>query len=644
MRLTPLLSAAAATSLLAALATPAAAATPPAPGLGTALSGGSLAKLSAAGQVLEAVRLELPTGTVDGSKALVRIVPLLAGGVPVGQPVEVPAGQERSIPARTAGLPGVVSLTSPGASISALLGPDGPVAAATTTGLGDLKLLGGDVLGNGSFASTSKVGKVGSTATKSLALDGLALPSLLDLLTNLGLDLEALPAVTLPRLLDGLNLLPQVQVEDLLALIDALDLASVGDLVGLGTLDQAGLDALTADLETAEAEALVNLAGATPEAGAAATLLDQIAALSSAPAPAASTSSSRTQAAGDLDAVVDALNGGTQEAPTLTGGSLAPVLGLVDAATETELGGLLADPALDPAALLATLQDVLDQVLGGLLGDILGDLPVPTDDLLGLLDTSLLSLGALDVNTVARSGDVDLADVTGLLAGLEVLGTDVLDAVLGKSEVDLTGLLADKSANLQKVQGAVDGLLKTVTDVLGTAGVTLPLPEVDFLRVVEESVTAAGGTKTSRAGVEAVSLTWALDKLNIPAVSSLTDSRIAGADALRNLPASTITTRNAAMQVPGPPTGQLPGVLTAAQRTSLLSTPLSLVLGDLTDTAVFTAAGAVPPTVVPPAAPPADLPADLPRTGGISLLALTGVALMAAAVVLRRRRLGGLAG
>ncbi|MGI8537528.1 MAG: hypothetical protein ACR2K2_13815 [Mycobacteriales bacterium] len=130
-------------------------------------------------------------------------MPLLSDGAPVGEPVEVGAGQEKSFASRSEGVPGVLSLSSPGGTLSALVGPDGPVAKATTTGLGDLKLLGSDVLGDGSLATTSKVTKAGSSATKGVALDGLALPSLLDLPGGLGLDLDSLPVGTLPDLLGG---------------------------------------------------------------------------------------------------------------------------------------------------------------------------------------------------------------------------------------------------------------------------------------------------------------------------------------------------------------------------------------------------------------------------------------------------------
>lgn len=652
MRLSPLLSAAAATTLLAALATPASAATPPVPGVGTALSGGSIAKLSVAGKALEAIRLSLPTGTVDGAKALVRIDPLLSGGTPVGAPIEVSAGQEKSIPARSEGVPGVLSLTSPGGSVSALLGPNGPVAKATTTGLGDLELLGADVLGNGSFSTTSGVGTVGSTATKDLALDGLALPSLLDLLTKLGLDLEALPAGALPDLLGGLDLLDPAIIGQLDGLIGLLGLGTVGNLVDLGTLSPAALEGLTDELNADQTDALLGLVDDPASTDAVGDLQAQITAVTGMLSGAPASSSSETNSANALpvlDGVVDAI-GGTGGTPDLGTGVLDPVLSLIGDGTETGLEDLLADPNLDPAVLLETLQGVLDEVLGGLLGGLLGDLPVDTDDLLGLLDTSLLSIGALDVNTVARSGDTDVADVTGLVAGLNVLGTDVLETALGKSELDLTSLLADKSAGLLEVQGIVDGLLGTVTSVLGGVGVVLPLPEVDLLKVVEESLTVSGGTKTSRAGVEALSLTWALDKLSIPGGVSLTDLPIVGANALPNLPLSRTVTRGAPLKAAALPTGDLlGGVLGGAQLTSLLSAPLSLVLGDLTDTAVFTAAGAVPPTVVvPAAAPPAAAApgATLPRTGPTQLLALAGVALMGAAVVLRRRRssLGSLAG
>ncbi len=631
VRVSPLLSAAAATALLAALAGPASAATTPAPGVGTALSAGSLTKLSAAGQVLEALRLQLPTGTVDGNQALVRIVPLLSDGKEVGQAVEVGSGQEKSFASQSAGLPGVLSLTSPGGSLSALIGPNGPVATATTTGLGGLKLLGSDVLGDGSFATTSQVTKVGSSATKGLALDGLALPKLLDLLTNLGLDLSSLPIGSLTDLLGGLNLLNPAGLVQLNDLVSLLDITNVGGLLAVGPLD-----ALPGNLDAAQIGSLLDLTNASAsQADAVTSLLGQIGALS--PATANSQQSS-AQALPDVSGIVADLTGGA--GTDLTGGTLDPVLSLLDQGTITGLEGLLGNGSLAPADLLGSLQGVLDELVGGLLDDLLGNLADPAD-LLGLLNVSLLKVGKLDVSTLATSGDTDAADVTGTLAGVDVLGTDVLSSVLGKDSVDLTSLLGNNGAGLGSLTDTVNGLLGTVTSVLGGAGIALPLPEVAFLKNVEETLTASNGTKTSRAGVEALSLTWALDELNIPAVSSLTDSLIKGGSPVGGLPlvGNLPLGANSASALP---TGQLTGLLSNGQLTDLLSEPLSLVLGDLTDTAVFTAAGSVPPAVVPVAAPPvtaAPVGTQLPRTGASSAIAALGIALMGGAIFARRRRM-----
>ena len=612
MRASPLLSAAAATALLAALAAPATAAAPaaPVPGLGTALSAGSLAKLSGAGKSLEALRLQLPTGTLDGTTALVKIIPLLSDDVPVGSPIEVKAGEEKSFPSQSQGVPGVLSLTSPSGSLSALVGPDGPVAKATT-GLGSLDLLGLNILGDGSFATSSQVGKTGSTATKSLALDSLALPSLLDLLDQLGLDLDALPVGALPDLLGGLDLLDGIGLDQLADLIALGELGTIGDLLNaegvLALLNAGALDA-------AQIGALQDLAGDAEETAAVKELLEQIAAAEAAmPAPAGSASA---QAVPGLDS--GALDGAL-------GGVLDPVIvddlvGQVDA-----LDGLTGDPltaALD--TLIADLEAALEGLLAGQLTDLIdglliGGLPLP--DLLDLLDVSLLELGALDVKTLASSGAADSADVTGSLEGLNVLGTDVLDTVLGNSAVDLTSLLG--GGGLGGVQELTNGLLGTVTDVLAGVGVVLPLPVVEVLGQVEESVTEANGTKTSRAGVEALSLTWALDKLNIP--GGLAQGGLPIVGALGGTPVTA-------------PAGVSAAALPTASLTSLLSEPLSLVLGDLTDTAVFKANAATPSIVVPVGGTPAAAPgAQLPRTGASAVVAVLGVLLMGAAVVARRR-------
>jgi hypothetical protein len=558
----------------------------------------------------------------------VKIIPLLSDGVPVGSPVEVKAGEEKNFPSKSQGVPGVLSLTSPSGSLSALVGPDGPVAKATT-GLGELDLLGLNILGDGSFATSSQVGRTGSTATKSLALDSLALPSLLDLLTKLGLDLEALPVGALPDLLGGLDLLNELGLDQLEDLIALGELGTIGDLLNaegaLALLDAGALDA-------AQIGALQDLAGNAGETAAVTELLEQIAAAEAAmPAPTTGTANAQALPGLDSGALGGALGGVVDQ------GVVDKLVGQVDA-----LDGLTGDPlttALE--TLIADLEAALETVLAGQLTDLIGSLPLigglPLPDLLDLLDVSLLELGALDVKTLASSGATDSADVTGSLEGLNVLGTDVLDTLLGNSGVDLTTLLG--GSGLGQVQGLVNGLLGTVTDVLGDVGVVLPLPVVEVLSEVEETVTEANGTKTSRAGVEALSLTWALDKLRIPGGVSLTDLPIVGANALP-LPSSGTVTRGAPLRAAALPTGDLPGgVLGGAQLTSLLSEPLSLVLGDLTDTAVFKANAATPTTVVPVAGTPATAApgAQLPRTGASAAIAVLGVVLMGAAVIARRR-------
>ncbi|MBW3640239.1 MAG: hypothetical protein KY451_10380 [Actinobacteria bacterium] len=607
MRASPLLSAAAATALLAALAAPATAAAPaaPVPGLGTALSSGSLAKLSGAGKSLEALRLQLPTGTLDGTTALVKIIPLLSDDVPVGSPIEVGAGQEKSFPSRSQGVPGVLSLTSPSGSLSALVGPDGPVAKATA-GLGNVNLIGMNLLGNGSLAANSQVGKTGSAATKQLNLAGLELPALLDLLGVLGLDLEALPVGTLPDLLDGLDLISAPELAQLESLIDLLDLDTVSDLLNaddaLALLDVSQLDA-------AQIDALQAVVGSATEDAAVDELQKQVAAAeAAAPAPAGSASA---QAVPGLDSgALDGALGGVLDQVTVDN-----LVGQVDA-----LDGLTGDPlttALD--TLITDLEAALDGLLGQLDLPAIGGLPLP--DLLNLLDVPLLELGALDVKTLASSGATDNADVTGKVEGLNVLGTDLL----GSGPLDIASLLG--GGGLGQVQSTADGLLKTVTDTFAVGGLVLPLPKIEILRVVEENLSEANGTKTSRAGVEALSLTWALDTLNIPANLSLTDGLIKGGLPVA-LPAGGI-------QAAALPTGVLP----AGQLTSLLSEPLSLVLGDLTDTAVFKANAATPSTVVPVGGTPAAAApgAQLPRTGASAAVAVLGVVLMGAAVIARRR-------
>ena len=77
----------------------------------------------------------------------------------------------------------------------------------------------------------------------------------------------------------------------------------------------------------------------------------------------------------------------------------------------------------------------------------------------------------------------------GEVQGLKVLGTDVLDNVLGTRTLDVAGLTGD---TLSKVTTAVDGLTGTLSEVLSTVpglpALKVPAPKVELLS--KDAVTA----------------------------------------------------------------------------------------------------------------------------------------------------------
>lgn len=684
MRVPVLTSAALAATLVAAVAGPASAADPE-KGAGSALSSGSLVQLAVAGQALEALRLSMPTSTgTDGVKALVSVTPLLRDGAPVVPAVEVPAGQKRELPSQSADVAGLLRLASPSGGLTATTDATSALAE-TTADIGDLSLLGTDLFGEGSLSVTSKVTDVSATGTKRLVVDGLTLPTLADLLGLLGLDLSRLPVDTLLGLLDRLGLLTDTLLTQVRDLVQLLDVTTVEQLLGTLAGDLDGVVEGVTDLAPAELQTLLDTAGGTPGVKTSVTeLVAEINALEgtltdlaasgvrssavdlTSPVPAITEPTTSIDLGlptdGTTDPIVDTVqdvvtdigavvDGTTGEVTGDVGtGVLAPVLDLVDdPALSDAIDGLLGDlEGVDTveelialveelvATLLETLSDVLTKLLTPLLETLTGALPTGAD-LPALLDTPLVSMDGLDVTTIARTGADEVADVSGTVTGLEVLGTDVLSSVLGSPTADLDTLLGGGS--LTQVQQLVDGTLGSVTDVLAdVTGLNLPLPEVEVLRVVEETLTDVDGVRTARAGVEALSLTWALDEVRIPAPVSSVAGGVTG-----GLPVSLPL---------GVQASALPTALPAAQLGALLSEPLSLTVGALADTSGFVPGAAVaapgapgtgagtpgtggPGTVLNPAPV-----RQLPRTGASALLAGAALVLIGGAFALRRRNEG----
>ncbi|MBC7373747.1 MAG: LPXTG cell wall anchor domain-containing protein [Frankiales bacterium] len=220
--------------------------------------------------------------------------------------------------------------------------------------------------------------------------------------------------------------------------------------------------------------------------------------------------------------------------------------------------------------------------------------------------------------TSAKPGDQSATVVGGEVAGLKVLGTDVLSNVLGTTKVDLAGVTA---AQLSAVNALVGQLTATLSSVLSTVPgfptLSVPAPKVELL-TKSVRTGSAGGFGTAGTDLRALAIT-------VPGLSVPTALAVPGAASLPALGGVT----------------QVAGLLTSA--------PVSLELANLGNAVRFSpatlAAGAGTPTAGTPTAgtpvtatPGAATPEQLPRTGANEALAILGVALLAAAVAVRRRR------
>ena len=268
--------------------------------------------------------------------------------------------------------------------------------------------------------------------------------------------------------------------------------------------------------------------------------------------------------------------------------------------------------------------------------------------------TPLVSLDGVSVSTEsvvrsAEAGGQQAGVQGGEVRGLRVLGTDVLDDVLGSSTLSVTGLTGD---TLSKVTAAVDGLTGTLSEVLSTVPglpvLKVPAPKVELL------------SKSATTGV---------DKAFGTAATAVTGLKV-------TLPAITLPVEVAlptALSLPGLsvlPKVALPvGTSALAAGDVLTSTATTIGLGTLTEAARFrpaVLAAAAPPVAapatgttpgtagtVPVAAPgtgttpatagtaPTASPVSLPRTGASGALAGLALLLAGGAAVLRRRQLVG---
>ncbi|MCW2615131.1 MAG: hypothetical protein JWN08_2125 [Frankiales bacterium] len=671
MRPSPLLSAAAVAALIAAVAGPASAATAAKPAQGLATSGVTLLGLAAGGHTLSTGTLALLSDTLKATPlAQVVLTPLTVDGTAYGRQVVRPSSGSTSSPALDSTsvapslLSGLLAVRAP-VLTAAASNPDGGASTeAGSSSLGGASLLGLPMTVDGALDVTSVVTKAGSVGEQTVSVEDLALPSIADLLAALGLDVVKLPTEVLVELLDELDLLTTV--------VTTADQALTAATAGI----QTQIDAAQAEVDratTALAAQVAELVGPTSQLAAAerdlqtktAALQPLRDAVTAAQAQLVVANAPVTQATAALDAALSLLSlpAGTplSGVPPLNQLGLAPLYLAVDTAVAAAQSAItsatstlttattalasaqsLADVAAATVtalrSTLATLQsavDSLQQVLDAAvaaLTSVLRDVQPLVDSLLAsvvaVLDgTPLVSLDALSVvsratATSAEPGDQTATVTGGEVAGLRVLGTDVLSNVLGTTRVDLldmtSGQLGAVNALVTQLTGTLSSVLSTVP---GFPTLSVPAPKVELLtKAVRTGELDGFGT----AGTDLRALAITLPSISVPSALALP-----GAASLPALGGIT----------------QVAGLLTSA--------PITLELANLGNAVRFSpavAAAGTPTTGTPTtgtpttgtpgtvAVPTAVGTPQLPRTGSDQPLAALGLALLAGAFVARRRR------
>ena len=666
MRISPLVAAAAATALLASLAGPASAATEPAPAAGVASSAVTLLDVAAGGRTVTAGTLSLLSDAL-GTDAVAKIVvtPLTVDGLAYGERTITPADSPATVTAFDSGtvapaLAGLVKVTSPVFTGTAQNGSSGASSRVGADSLGGVAVLGLPIALEGTLDVGSLVSRTGgAVGDKTLEITNLALPSIADLLAALGLDLSKLPTEVLVELLTELDILTTAVTTAGQALTDAIAAAGI----------QPQIDAAQAEVDTATtalAAKVDELAGTNSELAAAqddlaattAALAPPTAAVATAQRELATANAALATATGALNAALDVagLSGIDAynellpvfrdplasvidpliAAVTAAQGTVASATATVatatsDLAAAQSLADIAAAAVTALESAIATLQGVIDTLQEavdaavGIVTNVLTSVQPLIASLLAavtaVLDgTPLVSIDALTVITEskvtsANDGGQSATVVGGEITGLHVLGTDVLNNVLGATRLDLLDLTG---STLDGVNGLLTELTGTLSSVLSTVPgfplLKIPAPTIELL-TKQSGTGIADGFGTASTGVRALSVT--LPSITLPQALALPSAA--------NLPvfASTLEAF------------QVSAVLDSAG--NFVSSPVTVALGILSEQARFRPAGSVPPTVAPGAVLPTT-GSQLPRTGTTGALALLGVVLMGAAVVARRRR------
>lgn len=532
---------------------------------GSATSSATLVQLSVGAllDVVDATDVELGTlrataSTISAKAPSVSFVPVTLNGTESDAVTVTPDNSPKTVGGVTFSDLGVVSITSPGATLEAA---DGAARSSSlTSSLGEASILGMPIALDGSVDAGSVADGSHARAGKTLKITNIALPNLADLLGALGIDITKLPADTLNALVSELNIAISETTQ---AAFDAANTA-IDDAAGALAQGQTGV-----------AEAQTTLTNTTEA------LDDELGDAVIPPLTLPDGTELPIDHA-DWDALDDEVKAVILAANTTTGLAMAAAnYEAAKAALATAQGAI--------AGLQKTLTDAV-KALAGLVEGVLAGVP-------------LVEVGAAEIGTEAAVSKAKKADVTGSISGVKVLGTDILSAVTGESELDLAALGDEVANDINDALGTVTGTLSSVlSEVTGATGLVVPAPEIELL-VKETSTGVDGAYGTATAAVTALSIR--LGSATVPAVYALE----------------------------GAP--ELPGV--AAVTGGFQTAPLAMKVGTLSEAAKFR-----PATAAPGAKPqkPGSTPTH-PATGGPAGLAIVAVIGAALAVGVRRRLRAG---
>jgi LPXTG-motif cell wall-anchored protein len=454
---------------LTALALPAGAATAT-PAKGTATSSVTVLRLTISGTTITAGQIAaVAANATKPHQAKLVVTPLDSSATgPVGQQTVTPSSGASTVPTApaSAALPsGLGSVTGPTFAVDATDNATGVLVSAALKALGSVKLLTVPInLKTASLSDVAKVTSTQSSASKTLSLGSLSLPSLNDLLASLGVDLNAL-----------LKVLPQAQLTQLAGLVTSTTSGAVK----------------TANAAVDSAQAAVG--GSAPQAldGATSALTAANGTLTTAKATLTTATAAFTTGFATIPALT--LTGLGVPAGTTADQflALAPaVQSALDAATGADLSSLsaavkTAETAVTTAQAAVDALQAIVTALTNLLNAVLGALTGNSDP--------LAALGNIKLTTSAVAAKTPKADAAVSVGSINVLGS-------------LTPLTSLTTA-LDDVMNTLSGVLNSVTGVSFTpAKVAIGQPT--------HSTSTKGKTTFATASVTGLTLT--LPSITLP--------------------------------------------------------------------------------------------------------------------------------